>query len=40
LKNIYESLDEEPNIDDLRKVDPLKFIEYRQVIGDIGNKNL
>lgn len=40
LKNIYVSLDEEPNIDDLRKVDPLKFLEYRQVIGDIGNKNL
>ena len=40
LSTIYESLDDEPEMGHLRKTEPLVFLKYRKLVGDIRNKNL
>ena len=40
INQVYASLDEEPREEDLMKVDPLAFVQYRKYIGDIRKKNL
>ena len=40
LQKIYKSLDEKPSMSDLRGIEPLLYVRYRKIVGDIRQKNL